>query len=58
MTYRHRNAANCARAVSRQRRTFSGRLDIRWLDFSARPIHVVEPDGRLVLEGATEGWIK
>jgi hypothetical protein len=28
---------------------------VRWLDFTARPLHVVEPDGRVVLEGATEG---
>lgn len=40
--------------VAQQRRALSGRLDVRWLDFSARPIHVVEPDGRLALEGATE----
>lgn len=41
--------------VKRQRRALNGRLDLRWLDFNARPIHVVEPDGRVVLEGATEG---
>lgn len=40
--------------VARLRRAHSGRLDLRWLDFTARPIHVVEPDGRIVLEGATE----
>lgn len=40
--------------VKKQRRALNGRLDLRWLDFNTRPIHVVEPDGRLVLEGATE----
>ncbi len=40
--------------VRRQRRVLLGRLDLRWLDFTARPVHAVEPDGRVVLEGATE----
>ena len=40
--------------VSMQRRALNGRLDLRWLDFNSRPFHVVEPDGRVVLEGATE----
>ena len=40
--------------VAEKRRALSGRLDVRWLDFTARPLHVVEADGRLVLEGATE----
>lgn len=40
--------------VKAKRRALNGRLDVRWLDFTARPIHVVEPDGRVVLEGATE----
>lgn len=40
--------------VKETRRKYSGQLDVRWLDFSARPIHVVEADGRLVLEAATE----
>lgn len=40
--------------VTRKRRALSGRLDLRWLDFTARPIHVVEADGRVVLEAATE----
>jgi MoaA/NifB/PqqE/SkfB family radical SAM enzyme len=40
--------------VRRARRAHGGRLDVRWLDFTARPIHVVEADGRLILEGATE----
>jgi MoaA/NifB/PqqE/SkfB family radical SAM enzyme len=40
--------------IKQKRREHSSRLDIRWLDFSARPIHVVEPDGRVILEGATE----
>ncbi|SAL02230.1 pyrroloquinoline quinone biosynthesis protein PqqE [Caballeronia arationis] len=41
-------------SVRRKRRALQGRLDIRWLDFSARPLHVVEADGRVVLEGASE----
>jgi MoaA/NifB/PqqE/SkfB family radical SAM enzyme len=40
--------------VRRKRRELQGRLDVRWLDFSARPVHVVEADGRLVLERASE----
>ncbi|MGU7770367.1 radical SAM protein [Burkholderia sp. MR1-5-21] len=40
--------------VRRTRRSLQGRVDVRWLDFSARPLHVVEADGRLVLEGASE----
>jgi MoaA/NifB/PqqE/SkfB family radical SAM enzyme len=40
--------------VAEKRRLLSGRLDLRWLDFTARPIHVVEPDGKVVLEGPTE----
>jgi MoaA/NifB/PqqE/SkfB family radical SAM enzyme len=40
--------------VSQKRRALNGRLDVRWLDFTARPFHVVEADGRIVLEGATE----
>jgi MoaA/NifB/PqqE/SkfB family radical SAM enzyme len=41
--------------VSAQRRALVGRLELRWLDFTARPFHVIEADGRVVLEGATEG---
>lgn len=41
-------------SIRQNRKKYSSRLDIRLLDFSARPIHVVEPDGRIVLEGATE----
>lgn len=41
-------------SVRAKRRALNGRLDIRWLDFSTRPLHVVEADGRVVLEGATE----
>ena len=40
--------------VREERRKHTGRLDIRLLDFNARPIHVVEPDGRVILESATE----
>ncbi|CAG1010757.1 Putative mycofactocin radical SAM maturase MftC [Anaerolineales bacterium] len=39
--------------VTAKRRALSNRLDIRWLDFTARPVHVVEPGGDVVLEGAT-----
>ena len=41
--------------VISKRRTLNGRLELRWLDFTARPIPVVETNGELVLEGATEG---
>jgi MoaA/NifB/PqqE/SkfB family radical SAM enzyme len=40
--------------VRATRRALASRLEVRWLDFTARPIHVVEPDGMLILEGATE----
>jgi len=40
--------------VLRKRRALLGRLDVRWLDFTARPVHVVEADGRVVLERASE----
>ncbi len=40
--------------VKGERRKHTGRLDVRLLDFNVRPIHVVEPDGRLILEGASE----
>lgn len=40
--------------VTQMRRKLISRIDIRLLDFNARPIHVVEPDGRVVMEGATE----
>ncbi|HJV71228.1 hypothetical protein [Ideonella sp.] len=29
-------------------------MDVRWLDFAARPLHVIEADGRVVLERASE----
>ncbi len=41
-------------AVRRKRRRLQGRLDVRWLDFSGQAIHVVEADGRLVIERASE----
>jgi MoaA/NifB/PqqE/SkfB family radical SAM enzyme len=44
--------------VVTKRGQLSGRLDVRWLDFTARPVPVVEPDGSLVLEGATEALDK
>ncbi len=40
--------------VARKRRELGGRLDVRWLDFGTRDFHVVEADGRLVLERSTE----
>jgi hypothetical protein len=40
-------------AVAAKRRTLSGKLDIRWLDFAGRQIHV-EANGQVILEGATE----
>jgi MoaA/NifB/PqqE/SkfB family radical SAM enzyme len=39
--------------VKRKRHALNGRLDMRWLDFNTQPIHVVEADGRVVLEAAT-----
>lgn len=40
--------------VKQKRGKLINRIDIRLLDFNTRPIHVVEPDGRIVLEKATE----
>jgi MoaA/NifB/PqqE/SkfB family radical SAM enzyme len=40
--------------VRRKRKLLSGQLDLRWLDFTARPVPVVEADGSVVMEGATE----
>lgn len=40
--------------VATKRRALLGRLDVRYLDFNARPIHVAEADGKLILEGASE----
>ena len=40
--------------VVRKRRELSGRLDMRWLDFTANPVPVVEANGRVILEHATE----
>ena len=44
--------------VAQKRRALSGRLDLRWLDFTAQPIHVVEADGRVIIESATEAQDK
>ena len=41
--------------VRRLRREMSGRLDVKWLDFTATPVPVIEADGRVVMEGPTEG---
>lgn len=40
--------------VKQKRRKLISRIDIRLLDFNSRPIHVIESDGRVVLESATE----
>jgi molybdenum cofactor biosynthesis enzyme MoaA len=40
--------------VKKRRRALGPRLDLRWLDLSAARIHVVEVDGRILIEGATE----
>lgn len=40
--------------IREKRRSLLSMIDIRLLDFNVRPIHVVEPDGRLLLEGNTE----
>jgi MoaA/NifB/PqqE/SkfB family radical SAM enzyme len=40
--------------VARERRALAGRLDLRWLDFSADRAPVVEADGRVLLEGPRE----
>lgn len=40
--------------VKKKRREISARLDIRWLDFSVLPFYVVDADGAVVIERATE----
>ena len=40
--------------IRAKRHSLKGRVDVRWLDFNAQVIYVVEPDGRIVAEGATE----
>ena len=40
--------------VIRKRRALSGKLDVRWLDFTAQPVPVVEANGWVILEHATE----
>lgn len=40
--------------VAGHRRALNGQLDVRWLDFATRPMHVLDADGRLLLEGMTE----
>jgi molybdenum cofactor biosynthesis enzyme MoaA len=39
--------------VTTRRRALNGRLDLRWLDLSSRPMHVADADGSIVLEGAS-----
>ena len=46
---------NLHNEVKQKRRKLNSRLDIRLLDFNIRPIHVIESDGRVVLESSTEG---
>lgn len=41
-------------AVRRKRHALQGRVDVRWLDFSSQAVPVVEADGRVVLERASE----
>jgi MoaA/NifB/PqqE/SkfB family radical SAM enzyme len=43
------------RVVQQKKKALSERLEVRWLDFTAQPVPVVEADGTLVYEGATEG---
>lgn len=40
--------------VKERRHKLNSRIDIRLLDFNSQPIHVIESDGRVVLESATE----
>ncbi len=40
--------------VRRKRHALLGRLDVRWLDFASQALPVVEADGRIVLERASE----
>jgi MoaA/NifB/PqqE/SkfB family radical SAM enzyme len=42
--------------VREARRAHSGRLDVRWVDLVTKPFHVLEPDGRLVVEGRSESF--
>jgi len=42
-------------SVRGMRRELGARLDVRWLDFSVASLPVVGTDGRLILEGGTEG---
>ena len=56
LTVSHRQSLR--RLVSEERKALSGRLDLRWLDFTACPVPVVDADGTVVLEGATEAMDK
>lgn len=40
--------------VKQKRRELGWRMEIRLLDFNVKPVPVVEPDGRVILEGSTE----
>lgn len=46
--------AQLREAVRRKRHALQGRVDVRWLDFSSQAVPVVEADGRVVLERASE----
>ena len=41
--------------VRQKRKALTGILDVRWLDFTSRPLMVAEANGKLILEGGTEG---
>jgi MoaA/NifB/PqqE/SkfB family radical SAM enzyme len=52
LSYKERRSLH--KNITEKRRKLMSRIDVRLLDFNSRPIHVVEPDGRVVLESATE----
>ena len=52
LTFSARNSLQ--QLIRERRKAVSGRLFIRWLDFNCSPVPVVETDGTIVLEGASE----
>jgi MoaA/NifB/PqqE/SkfB family radical SAM enzyme len=46
--------SNLTNHVKKKRRELCPRLDLRWLNLTAHRLHVVEVDGRIVLEGTTD----
>ena len=40
--------------VKQKRKSLGNRLDLRWVDITSSPLHVVEVDGRIVLERGSE----